>query len=133
MISVFDLVGHSVSDWYLVFYDRPGSDRGWWRVLKKNFRHVEAWRLDGGLWLCFNPYLEAVEVEIAPTLDPPWVARPGAIVQRVQTVWRHGHQRTWFFFGPITCVELVKALLGINSAWVRTPFQLFKHCKRFAA
>lgn len=130
---MFDLVGRETSDWYLVYYDRPGSDRGWWRAFKKNFRHVEAWRRDGALWLRFCPYMEAVEIDIAPTLEPPWVARPGAVVQRVQTSWPHGHLRTLFFFGPLTCVELVKALLGINSAWVRTPFQLFKHCKRYAA
>jgi hypothetical protein len=130
---VFDLIGRSMSDWYLVYYDRPGSDRGYWEFLKKGMRHVEAWKLDGGLWLRFCPYLEAVEVEIAPTLEPPWIALPEATVQRVQTVWPHGHARSWFFFGPITCVEMVKALLGINSPWIRTPYQLFKFCKRFAA
>jgi len=32
-------------------------------------------------------------------------------------------------FGPWTCVEQIKALVGIRAPWVLTPRQLWKHLR----
>jgi hypothetical protein len=35
--------------------------------------------------------------------------------------------------GPMSCVEFVKALLGIGRPWIVTPHQLYRHLRRAGA
>jgi hypothetical protein len=35
--------------------------------------------------------------------------------------------------GPLSCVEFVKALLGIRRPWIVTPRQLYRHLRRLGA
>jgi hypothetical protein len=49
--------------------------------------------------------------------------------QRVELAPNWRRVREWFSFGPITCVEVAKTGLGINSWRVRTPWQLFKYLR----
>jgi len=59
--------------------------------------------------------------------EPPWAAQPEMTVQRVTAVCTEKRVRNWFFFGPVTCVEIAKACLGFSSMWIRTPLQLYNY------
>jgi hypothetical protein len=115
-------------EWWLLYSD---TDRAhWWnRWLRPQFQHVSAIKRDGRVWIAIHPYGEFTDVEILRTDAHPWQIAPRAIVQRVTAMRRERSVRAPWFLGPITCVEHVKALLGIRAFWVRTPWQLFNYCK----
>jgi len=117
-------------DWFIVFVhgDMP------WRLaklLKPGYRHCYALRWDGFNWIGFYPHLGYTEVEILPhqTLNVFDVVAGeySAII----------HANAWQKVGKIrqpwptffTCVEQIKALLGIKASFVFTPWQLFKRLR----
>lgn len=114
-------------EWWLVYSD---TDRPhWWnRWLHRSFRHVQAYRRDGRIWLAYLPTAEFVDVNVLRTDEQPWPS--SAISQRVVALRPEGVMRSRCFVGPITCVEHVKALLGIRAWFVRTPYQLYRYCRR---
>lgn len=132
MISLLDTADRWVTDWYLVFRDLPAEvKQSWlWKLLKPGFEHVEIWRCDRGIWLQVDPCFELIEVHAHES--PPWVLFPASVnatVLRVQRVVRKGKLREPFGFGPWTCVEIVKAFIGLRAPFVRTPYQLYKALK----
>jgi hypothetical protein len=134
-LSLLDLAGRDVSWWYVIFCDSE-EPRWWIQRLKKNFRHVQLWRpvqfgpaLHEKFWLVVDPGLEHVDTKIDWNPTPPWERAADITAMRVQAAVRKKKVRDYFFFGPITCVELAKAQLGICSAWVRTPWQLAKYLR----
>lgn len=114
-------------EWWLVYTD---TDRPyWWNpLLDPKFRHVAAYRRDGQVWLAYIPSAEFLDVQVLRTDAEPWPA--GAITQRVVALRREGGVRSRLFVGPITCVEHMKALLGIRAWFLRTPLQLYRYCRR---
>lgn len=116
--------------WYLV-YHRSTENRWWNRYLDPALQHVQLWRpvsygprISDTLWLLFDPGMECVVVDAVFRPDPPWSGNSALTVQRVLAVCTEKRVRNWFSFGPITCVEIAKACLGLNSMWLRTPRQL---------
>lgn len=78
------------------------------------------------LWTVVRPTLGMVEVETTLDPMPPWVKHPWVTTSQHVTATRlEGSVRDYFFMGPQTCVEVVKAALGIRNFWIRTPFQLY--------
>lgn len=132
MISLLDTEDRWITDWYLVFRDLPAEAKRsrLWRLIKPGFEHVEVWRCDRGIWLQVDPCFELVEVHAHEA--PPWILMPAEYsptVLRVQRVVRKGKLREPLFFGPWTCVEIVKAVIGLRAPFVRTPYQLYKALK----
>lgn len=136
-ISLLDVGPHDrVIDWFVVFHKR--EPHFWWaKLLKQGFRHVELMRpyyygpqLTDVMWLVLRPDLEILEnhLEFDPT--PPWTRYPGSTVMKVQVLMKAWKVRQWMMCRPPSCVEIVKAALGINSFWVRTPHQLYKYLKQ---
>jgi hypothetical protein len=129
VISLLDSVDTYVIDVWLVFYDRPHR-YPFWRWLKPGFKHVEIWRLDRGAWARTDPCLEFTVTEVH--LQPPWemLAEPGQTFLRVMRLVKRGKVREPFMLGPVTCVELAKAAIGLRASWVRTPYALYKYLRK---
>ena len=135
-LSLLDTPGYKVREWYVVYHKRDFHH--WWgRFLKPEFRHVELARplqygpaVSDVLWLQVLPTYEMLDAEICTDSRPPWVRCPGAIVQKVTAARLLDTLRSWWDMGPPTCVEIVKAALGIRAFWVRTPYQLYKYINR---
>lgn len=134
-LSLIDLKpGYEALDWYVVYFTRP-PHFFWQRWVKQGFRHCELWRayrfgpgLGQVLWLVLRPNFEVLRSHLEFDPKPPWEI-PGATVQKVYVVFKLWKTRQWLHFGPWTCTEAVKAGLGINKFWLRTPHQLYQYIK----
>lgn len=135
MLSLLDLAGRDVVSWFVVFMNRE-NPRWWNRWLKPGFQHVQLWRPvqygpadDEKFWLVVDPGLEHVDTHIDWNPQPPWEREANLTSMYVNVAVRSKRVRDYFFFGPVTCVELAKAHLGICSTWIRTPWQLAKYLR----
>ena len=131
--SLLDTAGCLVSTWFVVYHRRDWT-RWFFRGLKPGFQHVELARpiyygpgVNDVAWIHVLPMFEMLDVEIATDPQPPWVRCPQSTVQKVTAIRPTGKVRQWFHIGPFSCVEMVKTALGINSFWLRTPWQLYKY------
>lgn len=133
-ISLLDLTpGQRYFEWLVVYYPRTPYFF-WAGLLKQGFRHCELWRPykfgpseSEQIWLRLTPTFEILESELDFDPRPPWVRFPGVTCQKVQVLSPAYKVRQWFHLGPITCTELCKSALGINSFWMRTPYQLYRY------
>lgn len=130
--SLADTAYHHCIDLWVVFMELDHTTRTqarspFWRFLKPGFRHVECWKfIPPGAWLRFNTGIELIAPEVY--LYPPWElqARLKPTAVKVQRLVKQGFWREPLFFGPVTCVEQVKAFLGLRNGFIRTPYQLYK-------
>jgi len=122
--------GHEVTV-LVVFADAP--EKRLLRVLKPGFRHcfVLVSGVRAGEWICLDPQSHRVRCEswcYSPIFDPAayyrglgyhciWARYPASITRKVR-------------FGPMSCVELIKRLLGISAFWIITPWQLYRHLQQ---
>jgi hypothetical protein len=120
--------------WFVVFPRDAALGRGaWWqRFLAPGFRHVWACRAAGdGATLVLNHAGRVMQlgVEALPigaflrdrqAEQAAWVMAVAAPVQEPGPGLRM----------PMTCVEAVKAVLGLRAPWVLTPRQLARHLRR---
>lgn len=120
-------------EWLVVYYPRI-PHYFWAGWLKQGFRHCELWRAypygdspSEVAWLRVTPTFEILEAEIDFDPTPPTDRVPGCTVQAVKILSKACKVRQWFHLGPITCTELVKAALGINNFFIRTPWQLYRY------
>jgi hypothetical protein len=127
--GLLDTIDRYPTEWWLVYKD---TDRPYWwnRWLKPGFRHVCAYRRDGRLWIAYQPDGGFLDIHVLRTDAQPWESEPHTAVQRVCVMRVANYLRARFFVGPLTCVEAVTALLGVQSWRVRTPWQLFQHVRR---
>lgn len=101
----------------------------WWlRLLKPGFRHCLVLLNDGRRWVVVDPlapFTDVAVLELPPGFDlPGWYRDQGLTVDVAPL--RRGLTRPapW---GPFTCVEAVKRLLGLHAPFVVTPWQLHRH------
>lgn len=134
-VSLLDLAGRDYTWWYVAFMNAE-NPRGLNRFLKRGYQHVQLWRpvqygpaIDEKFWLVVDPGFEHIDTRIDWHPMPPWEREAIDTVMRVEVAVRSKKLREFFFFGPITCVEVAKAHLGISSTWIRTPWQLAKHLR----
>lgn len=132
-LSILEVADLRIVEWYVVYRRRPF--RHWWgRMLHPDFRHVELWRpmqygpaITDVQWLMVCGTYEFLEADLVIDPRPPWVRDPKCTVQRVTASRSLSSIREPFFLGPMTCVEYVKAALGIRSIWLRNPHQLYRY------
>ena len=123
--------------WFVV-YDETEGNYWWSKILRRGFRHVWMCRpvfygpkITDCLWLVVNPGTEGVASGIHMTQLPPWQKQgKNPTVQLAVARYVTGCVRSWFFVGPVTCVEHVKAHLGVSAWWLRTPRQLYRFIKK---
>lgn len=124
----------SPTRWFVVFC--PVERPGWWDKvfrLKLTHGHVYALRWDGFNWLLFNPHAGYTDVAIVAACDKNALAQlvpPGATVLEVEAYREVTRLRGRWWAGPMTCVEQVKALLGLPVGVIFTPWQLYRYLLR---
>ena len=92
----------------------------WWlRLLRPGFRHCLALLNDGRRWVAVDPlagFTDVAVLDLPADFDlPGWYPAP---------LRRPAGPAPW---GPFTCVEAVKRLIGLRAPWVLTPWQLHRH------
>jgi hypothetical protein len=115
----------------VVFIDRVECP--WLRGLERGFRHCFAALADDSGWLLCDPLKDRI---LLTRITPPagfdlarfycdqghrvlvGTAAPASATRGTPTV------------APLTCVAIVKRLLGVQAATVLTPRQLFRHLVR---
>lgn len=118
-------------DYVVVFRDLPFRQSWLWRSLKPGFQHVECWReVVAGAWLRLDTAMEFLSVEVYG--DPPQdLLEPTITALRYVAQIPYGRIRQPWRSGPVTCVELTAALLGLRLPfYVRTPYAFYKFLKR---
>jgi hypothetical protein len=110
-----------------VFADQAGCP--WLRPLRRGFRHCFAVVRAGSLWLACEPLKDRIELEV---LDlPVEFDLPGFYGAQGHRVLlgrrRPVGPRQRFAVAPLTCVTVVKRVLGMVAPWVWTPGQLYAH------
>lgn len=115
----------------VVFADAP--EKPLLRVLRPGFRHcfMLVSGVRAGEWICLDPQSHRVRCEswcYSPIFDPyayyqalgyhcVWAGYPQSVARKIR-------------FGPMSCVELVKRVLGISGFWIITPWQLYRHLRK---
>ena len=103
----------------------------WLRVLRPGFRHCFVALNDGRHWLVVDPlapFTDVAVLDLPADYDlPDWFRGLGFTV--VPARLRRGLTRPapW---GPATCVEAVKRVLGLHAPFVLTPWQLYRRLTR---
>lgn len=136
ILSLLDTAGVEPITWYACYMNRE-NPRWWNKHLKLDFQHVQLrsylqYSPDPSdvLWIVVDPCLSYVRTKIYDAQMAPWADAEVKHYQRVTVATDWKKVREWFAFGPITCVEIAKAYLGISSWRIRTPWQLYKHIRR---
>jgi hypothetical protein len=116
-------------DWYIAFADTDVF-HPWDVVTCKDFRHCFAFRWDGYNWILVDYIGSWLEVQVMPYYhedDVPDIM----LAKGFKIVYVRKHRRDKFILrGLMTCVSVMKHLLGIRSWWVITPKQLYNYLKR---
>jgi len=127
---------HPEAVWFVAFLPRHSlTGCAWWaRFLHPSFRHVLACRaLDLETTLLVNHTGRHLVVEIEDR-SAGHVLREllaeGASVLAVECPATPGGA---LLRGPMTCVEVVKAALGLRAPWTLTPRQLARRLRRAGA
>lgn len=103
----------------------------WLRLLRPGFRHCFALLSDGRHWITVDPLSPRLEVAVQPvpaSFDlPGWLAGRGHLVVPAPALPPPARPAPW---GPFTCVEAVKRLIGLHDRRVLTPWQLYRRLTR---
>jgi hypothetical protein len=127
VVSGLDLPAPSV---LVVFADHVQCR--WLRPLRRGFRHCFVVVRAGSLWLACEPLKDRIELDA--------LALPHGF-DLATFYGERGHRvlvgqrppvtaRRRLVVAPLTCVTVVKRLLGIDAPWVWTPWQLYAHLSR---
>ena len=129
LLESSNLVGLSKTAIYLIYENKPHGL--WWqKFLRKGYRHVFAVRFDGFFWIKMEMTIGFTDFEVLPYYDHATIEsilRGKEVTYQYVETWRKMRYRS--LFAPQSCVEGMKALLGIRAWWVLTPYQLYKYCE----
>jgi hypothetical protein len=111
-----------------------GSCTHWWdRLFKPGFRHCYVLIWEGTVWLYVDPTLFRTHVSILDHYrdDHPyhWIEDPDVTVLEVPVDATSLRWRAPWCFGPLTCTEGCKAILGVRHLLLWTPWRLYRHLK----
>ena len=104
------------------------SDQIWLRILRKGFRHCFLVLGSPGGWLYLNPMAHQTQIQVLAV--PPhfklaeWYRNQGLTVVETIPIQPPRRAAPW---RPFTCVEAVKRVLGLTSAKILTPWDLYQH------
>jgi hypothetical protein len=111
----------------VVFADHAGCP--WLRALRRGYRHCFVVLRAGSVWLACEPLKDRIELdalELPSEFDLAAFYREQGhrVLLGQRSLPRTRHR---FALAPLTCVTVVKRLLGIDAPWVWTPWQLYSH------
>lgn len=132
-LSLIDTADSAVVNWYVIYMDRQW-DRWWTRHLKPGFQHCFLAKsvpygptLRDQMWVVVDPCGPFTHADVVFDPTPLWVTDPKLTYQRVTASRPYKDIREHWAMGPPSCVETVKAFLGIGKFWLRTPWQLYQY------
>jgi len=118
--SLLNLVKRHPVEGVLVFRRSPA----WWGWMFGDYGHVHAVVKSGSQWVAYMPSLDVTDITI---VDNWRMAVPeGAEVIRFNVLRKMGRYRVPQLIVAFTCVEQIKALLGIANPFIVTPKQLYR-------
>jgi hypothetical protein len=113
----------------VVFVDR--TEVPWLRILRRGFRHCfTVLEQEQGLWTICEPLKHRMEVTL---VEPPSLGALAAAYLEMGHRVCLGRRRVLPRPGwppvpvPLTCVTIVKRLVGLRASHVLTPYQLHRH------
>ena len=113
-------------EWYLVF-SKAKYDHWIWRFVDRDMGHVYAVKeLNDYQWLVVQPRVNIVQVKVLLKCQYPVIRSIAATEDTVLKVSAYPNIEPRGCLNWFTCVEQIKALLGIRSLWTLTPKQLYK-------
>lgn len=123
-----ELVEHEI-DWWIVF-----TDSGRWNVwdvfTSKGFRHCFAFRWDGYNWILIDPLGSWLEVQVMPYTHEDNVPQMMIELGHKVLYVKKNRENRFILRGIMTCVNIMKHLLGVKSWWIITPKQLYNYLVR---
>jgi hypothetical protein len=101
----------------------------WLHPLRRGFRHCFILLRAGSVWLACEPLkdrieLDALELPREFDLASFYCAQGHRVLLGQRPLPR---KRRSFALAPLTCVTVVKRVLGVEAPWVWTPWQLYAH------
>lgn len=104
------------------------TDIAWLKILKPGFRHCFILLNDGKRWMSIDPISPYTDIQIyhhiAAEFDlPAWLENRGHKVIQSRINKNHKKPAPWMV---VTCVELIKRILGIHKRFIITPWQLYR-------
>lgn len=122
--------------WFVAFPAQTDGSQPWYlRVLNPRWRHCLVLRHQADNQVLIAEHLGSLmRIEAQPRSLGDAVRdlqhRHAALVLLVEA--HHGKPRA-MMRGPMTCVEFVKAILGIRRPWIVTPHQLYRYLRSTGA
>lgn len=133
-VSLVNLWNRSPTDWFIVFTgEGSGQQYPWASKLLGEIQHCYAIRWDGRYWIKFNPLLGHTDIHVLDftpkdnILSVVYDTKCCAIIRF--TGWRDSMSVRNPYPTACTCVEQIKALLGIRKWFLFTPSQLFNYLR----
>jgi len=119
-------------DLYHVVFASSNYSHWVFRFLDPNFQHcyIIGESYGGQYWRVINGRRSHLQVDVEPKSLYPTIkdyCEEGSTVVTVQA--DININRSLQFFNIFTCVDVVKAVLGINSFFIWTPKQLYRRLK----
>jgi len=119
------------SEALVVFRDQ--TEIAWLRWLKRGFRHCAVVVRLGSEWVMIDSLSHSICVGkfgAEPISRLAWRYRKAGYIV-IETIVGEGKARIAPPL-PFTCVETVKRVLGLQSWFVLTPYQLYRHLRALA-
>lgn len=103
------------------------ADLPWLKLLKPGYRHCFVVLEATGCWVLYEPLSHRTEITVIPAqpnFDPAvWLRH---FDYRVVPVMIDPPRKTAAPWGPFTCVEAVKRVLGVRARFILTPWRLYE-------
>lgn len=115
-----------IEEWYVCFKDVPNKH---WiqRFIKNGFGHCYAFKESpGGQFLIIaEPMRSHLDIDIIPNNKANF-EQLTKCNKLVKVIIKYDLTKDRGHFCRFNCVEVVKSLIGVNSFWTFTPYQLYK-------
>lgn len=110
----------------VVFSD--DTDLWWLKWLKRGFRHCFVVMRLGGQWVAIDPMAHHLQITV-PQLPTDFDLKNWFCAQGLRVIERHPEPELLRCYPPIflSCVELVKRILGLRKPFILTPAQLYRY------
>lgn len=113
-------------EWYLIF-TFASYDHWIWSIVDRSMGHVYAVQeLNDYQWLVVQPRNNYTEIRILLKSQYPFIGSIADKDDKIIKVKCSPSLRSRGTLNWFTCVEQVKALIGVKSFWTWTPAQLYK-------
>lgn len=108
----------------------------WWDLfLRRGYAHCFLLIWDECVWIAVHPTQSITEVSLVMPYKgefanpKEWLLDPKATVVEAELEWSDSMRVPWVI-SPVTCVEVIKSVLGIRRFWLWTPYQLQRYLTR---